>query len=295
MTTVTHPPRPAPCARFYQDAPQQTDADGSAHWISRAGNFVVVVTRAAAGAVLERTRQDDEYMVLLPENIAATLQAGDQAVDSPGDALTIMPPGASRVTVATAGYVYRVFSNRATDLLERAGNAREYDGVADVAPLVPWPAPVGGYRLRHYRLADHVRPGTPMRLFRSSNLMMNVFVPTEKPRDVRKMTPHSHDDFEQGSLALSGKFVHHLRWPWTPDLPSWREDEHVQVGSPSLIVMPPNVIHTSQTFEGERIRLVDIFSPPRADFSLKPGLVCNADEYPLPEELRDQAPAATAA
>jgi hypothetical protein len=287
--------RPAPCARFHDAAPDRTDADGTAHWALRAGNFVVVVTRAVAGSILERREQPDEYMVLLPEDVGAHLQAGSEAVRSNGDSLTIVPPGASRVTVANAGYVYRVFSHRAADMVALASNAGAYEGVTDVAPLQDWPQPVGGFRLRHYPLANYVRPDSPMRLFRSSNLMINVFVPTHKPRDIRKLSPHSHDDFEQGSLALSGKYVHHLRWAWTPDMTSWREDEHVAVGSPSLIVMPPNVIHTSQTLEGERIRLVDIFSPPRADFSLKPGLVCNADEYPLPEALRAQPALAAAA
>jgi hypothetical protein len=295
MKPINATSRPAPVARFYDAAPDRTDADGTAHWALRAGNFVVVVTRAVAGSVLERSEQPDEYMVLLPEDLGATLQAGNDTVTSGCDSLTIMPPGSSRVTVARPGYVYRVFSHRAADILSWTFNATEYEGVTDVAPLQDWPEPVGGFRLRHYVLAEYVRSDSPVRLFRSTNLMVNVFVPTNKPRDVRKLSPHSHDDFEQGSLTLSGKFVHHLRWPWTPDMTAWREDEHVQVGSPSLIVMPPDVIHTSQTLEGERIRLVDIFSPPRADFSLKPGLVCNAEEYPLPEALRGKSAPAGAA
>src|SRR5690606_13766614 len=111
------------------------------------------------------------------------LEAGGQAVSSPGDSLTIVPPGASRVTVTTPGYVYRIFSNRATDLLAWVSNPAEYDGVTDVAPLQAWPAPEGGFRLRHYPLAEYVRAENTMRLFRSTNLMVNIFLPQTKPRD----------------------------------------------------------------------------------------------------------------
>lgn len=100
------------------------------------------------------------------------------------------------------------------------------------------------------------------------------------------MSPHSHDDFEQGSPAVQGTYLHHLRDPWVPDMTTWRDDEHGTVGSPSLLIIPPRVVHTTQSVGVGPKELVDIFAPPRADFSLMAGAVCNADEYPLPAELR---------
>lgn len=290
--------RPARSARFYEDAPAWQDADGTRHWVTRGANFVVVATRAAAGTVLSRSaaQQADEYLALLPEGTAARIAAGSHTIASEGDSLSIVPPGASNLTVPSGGWLYRVFSHRAADLATRASNASDYEGGApDVGPPEDWPEPVGGYRLRHYALADHARSDTTMRLFRSRNLMINIFLRGKAPRDPGKLTPHAHADLEQGSLALCGHYAHHLRYPWTPDLTSWREDEHDQIGAPSLIVIPPKVIHTSQSIGEPPMQLVDILSPPRDDFSLKPGLVCNAAEYPLPERLKDATPANTAA
>jgi len=290
--------RAAHSARFYLDAPAWTEADGTRHWVTRGANFVVMATHASAGAVLTRagSDQDDEYMTLLPEVTPGGVVAGRDAFECAGDCLAIVPPGASQVKLPEGGWVYRIFSRRAVDLAKLASNAQDYvEGATDVAPLADWPAPEGGFRLRHYKLAEHARTDTTMRLFRSSNLMVNVFLPGKAPRDVRKMTPHAHADFEQGSLALRGNYVHHLRYPWTPDLGSWREDEHGRIGAPSLIVIPPRVIHTSQSVGEPPMQLVDIFSPPRDDFSLKPGLVCNASEYPLPARLQQVAPVMQAA
>lgn len=271
----------------------QVDVNGSRHWYTRGANFLVAVTQARPGTALTRPgdAQTDEYMVLLPESVKASIRAGSHTQSSDGDSLTIVPPGLSEVSLPEGGWVYRVFSNRAVDLLGLASNAENYaDGAPEVAGLISWPMPADGWRLRHYHLPDHARNDTTMRLFRSCDLMINVFLPNKAPRDIRKMTPHSHTDFEQGSLAIRGRYVHHMRYPWTPDMTAWREDEHAQVGSPSLLVIPPGVIHTSQAIGNSGMRLVDIFSPPREDFSLRPGLVCNADEYPLPDRLVGVAP-----
>lgn len=68
-----------------------------------------------------------------------------------------------------------------------------------------------------------------------------------------------------------------MRWPWTPDMNTWKEDHHAEMASHSVQVVPPKVIHTSRNINGAGW-LIDIFSPPRLGFSAKPGLVRNAEE-----------------
>lgn len=294
---MTNKTRAAHTARYYDAPATRQDSDGTRHWVTRAANFVLVATQAVAGAVLrrERAEQTDEYMVLLPEDVVAQFGAGGEVLASAGDSLTIVPPGDSQITLPAGGWVYRVFSKQVEDMLAHADNAAAYaNGAPEVAELESWPAPLGGYRLRHYDLANYVRTDTTMRLFRSCKLMINIFLPSKAPRDIHKMTPHTHPNFEQGSLSLRGGYIHHVRYPWVPDMAAWREDEHGEVASPSLLVIPANAVHTSQAIGESGMRLVDIFAPPRDDFSLKPGLVCNADEYPLPERLLRVAEQASA-
>jgi hypothetical protein len=278
--------RPATHARHYAEPPQKTESDGTRHWVTRAANFVTVVSEAANGAVLTRDNPD-EYMVLLPPGTEAVVNANGERIESKGESLVIVPPGESAITVRKAGTVVRIISSKASDLTAAARNAATYgDGAPEVTPVTPWPDPVGGFRLRHYDLGRIASPdpsSLKMRVFRSTNLMINIFIPWNTRRDERKLSPHSHEDFEQMSLALKGKFVHHLRYPWSPDKTRWREDEHEHYDSPSVLVIPARVIHTTQDV-GEGVTwLIDIFAPPRLDFSSKPGFVLNATEYPLPQ------------
>ena len=286
---MTGAARAATHARLYQEPPQQQDADGARHWITRAANFAVVLSDAKAGSVMDRGQNADEYMVLLPPGSEATIAAGSDRLEAEGDSFTIVPPGASRVTATRPGAIVRVFSNRADDILAAAGNAATYaDGAPEVAPLRPWPDPVGGFRLRHYRLADlPSRDPSPlkMRVFQSSNLMINIFERWPQARDEKKLSPHSHDDFEQASLGLWGAFTHHLRYPWTPDKSQWREDEHAHyAASPSVLVIPARALHTSQNVGPQTAWLIDVFAPPRIDFASKPGFVMNGAEYPKPAQ-----------
>jgi hypothetical protein len=279
---MSTPARRASGGWHYKEAPL-TDVDaGALTWIARGANFVTVISKAQTGTVLARKDNADEYMVVT-DKVGATIVANGETIKVAPDSLTIVPPGASSVTLSGDGEIVRVFSNRASDLATRASNALAYaaDHPADVAPLAPWPEPVGGYRLRTYALADHVRDGTNMRIFRSTNLMLNVMTARDTPRDTTKLTPHSHTDFEQGSLAIGGVYVHHLRYPWTPDMAAWREDEHVEMASPSVLVIPPTVVHTSRNIGDQPGRLIDVFAPPRMDFSVR-GVVANAEDYPMP-------------
>ncbi len=277
------PLRAATHAHYHQQVPQETDALGTRTWITRGANFVVAISEVVPGSTLVRDNNPDEYMLLLTPAVGAKVQAGAEQDESNGDALFILPPGKSMVTATSKGTIARIFSNRASDLAAQSANAGTYaDGAPEVAPIEPWPAPKGGFKLRHYPLEKYLEPKTFGRLFRSTNLMINAFEPITVPRDTTKLSPHSHTDFEQGSLSLSGTVFHHLRTPWAPDMSTWRPDEHVEFKSPALLVIPANLIHTTRYTGGGPNWFFDIFSPPRIDFSEKPGWVRNADEYPMP-------------
>jgi mannose-6-phosphate isomerase-like protein (cupin superfamily) len=273
---------------YYKDAPQVDDATGKT-WMTRSHNFIVALTEAKPGAQFTRKGQPDEYAVLLPET-GATIEWNGTRTEVPGNTLSFVPAGDSTVTLPQGGQLVRIFSVRSGDLAAACANATGYDTPRTHIPdFQPWPEPKDGWKVRTYDLDIAPEEGRFGRIFRCTTLMVNVLYPFDGPRDPSKMSPHHHDDFEQVSLALSGSFTHYLRWHWTPDMADWRPDEAVEMDSPSVLVIPPPVIHTTRaTGEGSNV-LVDIFGPPRVDFSLKPGWVLNADDYPMPQAADQEA------
>jgi mannose-6-phosphate isomerase-like protein (cupin superfamily) len=287
---ATAPTRPAETAAapeyhdFSRLAPDEISAAGARTWITRAQNAVVVHVRPVAGDALEATDLDTEQVVILAHETSAARFAtagGDGEVHGRG--VVVVPPGPCEITALGDGDLVRLVES-STAWARRASNADSYAAPhANVAALEPWPAPPGGEKLRVYPLAEvPVEPGRFGRIFRSRSFMVNFLDHHDGPRDRTKLSPHHHDDFEQLSLAVDGEFTHHIRTPWGTDASAWRDDDHVTVASPSLTIIPPPTVHTTEAVGAGRNQLIDIFSGPRADFSAKPGWVLNAEEYPTP-------------
>jgi len=270
---------------FYETEPQEADSAGKT-WYTRGQNFIVAYSETAPGARFGRKGQPYEYVIIVPDpETSLEIEAGGEKAQVPGFSLAIVPPGDSTVSVPTGGRIVRLFSVNAKDLAAKCSNAQSYAKPhPNMPPFEPWPAPVDGYRIRHYSLDVPKEEGRFGRIFRCTTMMVNYLDPQVGPRDITKLSPHHHDDFEQCSLALEGSYMHHMRWPWTVDMNNWREDEHAACKSPSITVIPPPAIHTSRGMDQGVNQLVDIFSPPRMDFSKQKGWVLNADEYPMPPE-----------
>jgi hypothetical protein len=277
------PVKPAQWIEFHQLPPTETAAGGSKTWIARTATMIVAWTDAKQGDTFPRTGQTDEYTVLMYSGSAPIrVSAGQSNADVSEEAFVVIPPGDSVIEALADGPIIRIFSINSSDLVDASLNKHAYE-VPDVRhmPLTPWPDPVGGFKLRVYPLAlTPIAPGRFGRIYRTTTMMINFLAEEPAPRDKFKLSPHYHDDFEQVSMAVKGRFKHHIRYPWGPDSTQWRDDEHDEVETPSITIIPPPTIHTTQGV-GPHQQLLDIFSPPREDFSNQ-GWVLNADDYPQP-------------
>jgi hypothetical protein len=270
-------------ARFYEQPPQECTAT-KRQWYARGQNFVVSFVEAQAGAELVREDQPDEYVVLVPDEATAieiTCSSGSAAI--PGHSIAFVPPGRSVVRVAAPGRLVLMWTSQSTDLCAKCFNAAAYEAPhPNIPPFEPWPVPPDGFKLRHYSWNVLDEPGRFGRIWRCTTFMVNFLPGQHGPRDVTKLSPHHHDSFEQGSFSLDGAFTHHIRWPWTTNFHAWRADDHEYCASPSLTVIPPPAIHTSRGMSEGLNQLIDVFSPPRVDFSSKEGWVLNESDYPMP-------------
>ncbi|MGF6933585.1 hypothetical protein OKW41_002724 [Paraburkholderia sp. UCT70] len=268
--------------RFYATEPREK-SESMKVWYGRGQNFVVAYAEVLDGAKYVRPKQPDEYVVLIPDaatSIEVTWAGSTSKIA--GNSIVFIPAGDSVIRATAPGRLVMMFTAASEDLCEKSANAKAYRSAhPNIPPFAPWPDPPDGFMVRQYSLDVPDQPGRFGRIWRCTTFMVNVLPAQHGPRDVTKLSPHFHDSFEQGSLALEGSFTHHVRWPWTSNLNNWRADDHEYCGAASLAVIPPPAIHTSRGMSEGINQLVDIFSPPRIDFSQKDGWVLNESDYPM--------------
>ncbi len=252
-------------------------------WLVRAHNFSVEWIELQAGAKALAFESDFETLLIVARGAlhVASTQASQVPSEVPSHAVAIVPAGRHLLSAPEGAEVALIASHRGDLARRRVLNAQACE------PPDPRVAPTGRPFRRRVPL-DGVRtmpvaavmasPEKPrLKMLQTETLSINL-VEYVGPRDRAELSPHSHADFEQGSLAIAGDFVHHLRVPWGADAHAWREDEHLRAGSPSVLVIPGGLVHTSEGVGAGRHFLVDVFSPPRADF-IANGWVFNARDY----------------
>lgn len=245
--------------------------------VGRAQNFSVEWINHAQ----PRTAESPHELLLLLPGAGARIEHGSSTTEAPGRSLCIIPAGRCTITLHEPALGILIASTRndlrASDYL----NARAHD--PRIVPSTPaFRLRAGARGVRVVSIDDvSAPPDNPrLKMFQTDTLSIN-WVEYDGPRDRTKLSPHSHADFEQGSLAIEGHFIHHLRTPWGTNANLWRDDEHRPAPPHSLLVIPPGLIHTTEGVGAGYHLLIDIFSPPRRDFIAK-GWVSNSADYEDP-------------
>lgn len=249
--------------------------------LMRGQNFCVEWVEARAAGSRCVFESEHESMLISAATALVVQHDGGNRVDVPSHSVTIVPPGRHTV-LARAGGEYVLLASHRADIAGR-------DVVNGAAYAIPDPriVPAGRPWRRREPLhkaqvlaIDEIRAAADkprLKMVQTETLSVNV-VEYRGGRDRTTLSPHSHAEFEQGSLALAGDFVHHLRVPWGPNANLWREDEHLAAPSPSMLVVPVELIHTTEGVGDGHHLLIDVFSPPRHDFIAK-GWVFNSNSY----------------
>ncbi|MBN8754712.1 MULTISPECIES: hypothetical protein [Variovorax] len=249
--------------------------------VARGQNFWVQWIEGAAP--VEATSLN-EMLLLLPDG-GATVHAGAEVREVPGRSVCVLPAGAVTVRLAGTGQgtdrAALVASSRPDLAPGVARNQTDYAvpdaRVRPVGDDYHRRASAGAIRVME---VDAIQPPADkprLKMFQTDTLSIN-WVEYQEARDRTQLSPHNHADFEQGSLAMAGDFVHHLRVNWGGNADQWRDDEHLHAPSPSMITVPVLLVHTTEGVGPGRHLLIDVFSPPRHDFIDK-GWVANAGDY----------------
>lgn len=259
---------------------------GNRHHLMRGQNFIVEWIEAGAEGGPFEIESEFEMFVLLPDAGATLTGIGAVTLGATvagRHTLCILPAGQFSVQMSAAGPCAVIASQRSDIDPESILNAETYrtpDPRIDPAGR-PFRrrADKALSPIQIYNIDDVVAPADNPRLkmFQTETLSIN-WVEYTGERDRTALSPHTHTNFEQGSLAIAGNYLHHLRVEWGKNADLWREDEHVQAPSPSMMVVPVHMIHTTEGVGGGRHLLIDVFSPPRNDFIAK-GWMLNAADY----------------
>ncbi len=260
---------------------------GTRSWLARSQNFFVEWAEASHTDALTEFASHQETMVLVFGATASLSSEGGATAQAQPRSVCILPPGRSSVRLGAGGSCAVLDTDR-TDLGARAALNEAHFLTPD--PRIEAAAPAFRRKsaaqstsqaasIQVIPIDSFSAPASNPRLkmLQSATLSIN-WVEYDGLRDRRMLSPHSHTNLEQGSLAVAGHFVHHLREAWGKNANLWREDRHIELAPPSLMVVPVNLIHTSEGVRSEHHLLIDIFSPPRRDFIAK-GWVQNAGDY----------------
>ncbi|HFX6314063.1 TPA: hypothetical protein ACIFC2_003228 [Acinetobacter baumannii] len=267
---------------FYELSPSLTTDKGK-YWISRGQNFIVVYAELEVGEIITRDNQLDEYMIIQPDlNTRLEILINQEHMMLDEFSISIIPPGNSEISVKSSGRYIFIFSTLNLDLIKYCLNKDDYiNRHHNIPEFKSWPKPTDGFKVRTYTLDVPSDPNRFGKIWRCTNFMVSFVPLANGPRDITKLSPHLHEDFEQCSFVLDGEFTHHIRFPWTSNKNKWKLDKHIRCKSPSMMVIPAKAIHTSCSEAYGVNQLIDIFSPPRLDFSEIPGWVLNSEDYPI--------------
>ena len=290
-STLTAPARPAAgnplstfgkpqLIRLRETEPSLSTAAGSRIWYVRTASFLVAYYELVAGDTVQLLDGSADRLLVVPhadELLAVRPSAG--SVLAVGEPTVHVISGACQVDSRTAVTMIEAASYADLHTVPSAVNDAAY---ADPMPGVgdPRVRRVPGLRrgVKTYPMSAYEpSPDRFGRMFVASNVMVNLLETEAGPRDVDKLSPHSHADFEQCSITTRGRYVHHWRTPWTADLPTWREDQHPHCDSPSIAIIPPQIEHTANSVSAGPNQMIDFFAPPRDDFIDK-GWILNADD-----------------